>query len=95
MRSSTVFGRTAVGGSGRAGEKPAVIDTPAVERGVSSELPDIMLLREWAEERLEQLYTSPGRRLGTSRWRFMDEFFTQFASELDIESAEYHIESTE
>ncbi|ELY77091.1 HD domain-containing protein [Natrinema gari] len=74
--------------SGRAGETYAVIDTPAVDGEVSSELPDITLLREWAAERLEQLYTPPGRRLGTSRWRFMKEFFTQFTNEIAIEPAE-------
>ncbi|ELY90119.1 metal dependent phosphohydrolase [Natrinema altunense JCM 12890] len=81
--------------SGRAGETYAVIDTPAVDGEVSSELPDITLLRDWAEERLEQLYTPSGRRLGTSRWRFMDAFFTQFANEIDIELTEYRTESTE
>ncbi|WP_226481558.1 HD domain-containing protein [Natrinema amylolyticum] len=72
--------------SGSAGEKYAVIDTPEVGGTVTSDLPDITLLREWAEERLDALYTSPGRRLGTSRWRFMDDFFTQFSREIDVDA---------
>lgn len=72
--------------SGSAGEKYAVIDNPSVLEVDTSDYPDITLLREWATERLERLYTSPGRRLGTSRWKFMDEFFTQFNREIGLEA---------
>lgn len=71
--------------SGRAGEPYAVIDDSSVSEGDASELPDIELLREWARERLDLLYTVPGRRLGESRWGFMNEFFTQFDEEISIE----------
>ncbi|AEH37119.1 HD domain-containing protein [Halopiger xanaduensis] len=72
--------------SGRANEAYAVIDdaaaTAATDAG-SSDRPDVTLLREWARERLDALYTSPGRRVGESRWQFMEEFFAQFARELE------------
>lgn len=68
--------------SGRADEQYAVIDDASVPEMATPDLPDITLLREWATERLELLYTPPGRRLGTSRSSFMDEFFAQFTSEL-------------
>lgn len=71
--------------SGRAGERYAVIDDSSVPGAATSDLPDIDLLREWARERLDLLYTSPARRLGKSRWDFMDEFFTQFDGEIGIE----------
>lgn len=67
--------------SGRTGEKHAVIDDSSVPGMETPDCPDITLLREWAKERLDALYTSPGRRLGQSRWSFMEEFFTQFTSE--------------
>ncbi|EMA24255.1 HD domain-containing protein [Haloarcula argentinensis] len=70
--------------SGRTGEKYAVIDdTSATDLG-TSDSPDIELLRNWAEERLDTLYTQPGRRLGRTRREFMDEFFTQFAGEIGV-----------
>lgn len=65
--------------SGRAGERYAVIDDSSVSE---EEVSDIELLREWARERLDLLYTAPGRRLGESRWNFMNEFFTQFDREI-------------
>lgn len=71
--------------SGRTGERYAVIDDSSVSEGDASEIPDIELLREWARERLDLLYTVPGRRLGKSRWNFMSEFFTQFDRELGVE----------
>ncbi|AAV46140.1 metal-dependent phosphohydrolase [Haloarcula marismortui ATCC 43049] len=68
--------------SGRTGEKYAVIDdTSATDLGTSNS-PDIELLRDWAQERLDTLYTQPGRRLGQTRREFMDEFFTHFAGEI-------------
>ena len=69
--------------SGRTGDQYAVIDDAATLDVDRTELPDIDLLREWARERLDALYTDPGRRLGESRWDFMQSFFAQFASETD------------
>lgn len=71
--------------SGRTGEKYAIIDDSSVFEAATSDLPDVDLIREWARERLDLLYTSPGRRLGESRWDFMDEFFTQFEGEIGVE----------
>lgn len=71
--------------SGSAGERYAVIDDAAVPEGDAAELPDIELLRNWAKERLDLLYTGPGRQLGASRWDFMNEFFTQFDGEIGID----------
>lgn len=71
--------------SGRAGERHAVIDNASVAGTAPSDLPDVTLLRNWARERLDMLYTPPGRRLGESRWRFMDDFFTQFDREIGVE----------
>lgn len=71
--------------SGRAGEKYAVIDDAAASRLDTSEYPDVTLLREWAQERLERLYTSPAQRLGTSRLNFMDDFFAQFSGEIGVD----------
>ncbi|ELY54203.1 putative domain HDIG-containing protein [Natronococcus jeotgali DSM 18795] len=71
--------------SGKAGEKYAVIDSSSTSGIETSGVPDIALLQEWARERLDRLYTSPGRRLGESRWEFMEEFFTQFTAELGVE----------
>ncbi|MFC4553150.1 MULTISPECIES: HD domain-containing protein [Halorussus] len=72
--------------SGRAGEKYAVIDDSSASEVGTSDLPDITLLRDWARERLDGLYTAPGRRLGKSRWRFMDDFFAQFEAEIGVEA---------
>ena len=71
--------------SGRAGEKHAVIDDASVAETEESDLPDVSLLREWARERLDRLYTSPGRRLGESRWRFVEEFFAEFENEIGVD----------
>ncbi|WP_101295268.1 HD domain-containing protein [Halegenticoccus soli] len=70
--------------SGRAGDRYAPIDDASVSEGDTSERPDIELLREWARERLDLLYTAPGRRLGESRWDFMNEFFARFDKEIGI-----------
>ena len=72
--------------SGRAGEKHAVIDDASVSGVDSPDRPDISLLREWARERLDRLYTSPGCRLGTSRWRFMEDFFAEFDREIGVDA---------
>ncbi|PHQ44418.1 metal-dependent phosphohydrolase [Halorubrum sp. C3] len=69
--------------SGRTGEQYAVIDDAATLEGSRPEVPDISLLREWTRERLDALYTDPGRHLGESRWRFIQTFFDQFANEID------------
>ena len=69
--------------SGRTGEQYAVIDDASTLEGDYPELPDIDLLREWARERLDSLYTDPGRRLGESRWDFVENFFEQFTREID------------
>jgi uncharacterized protein len=76
--------------SGRTGERYAVIDDGSTLGVGCSELPDIDLLREWARERLDALYTDPGRRLGASRWDFMEHFFTQFARETDAGTGAYN-----
>ena len=68
--------------SGSASEKYAVIDDTAAWGLEAPDRPDITLLREWATERLDRLYTLPGRRLGASRRRFMDDFFARFTSEI-------------
>ena len=72
--------------SGRTGEKHAVLDNPSVREDATSDRPDVRLLRDWAKERLDRLHTSPGRRLGETRRRFMDEFFARFDSELGAEA---------
>ncbi|GGN21712.1 HD domain-containing protein [Halarchaeum nitratireducens] len=69
--------------SGRIGEQYAVIDDAATLTDDASELPDIDLLREWARERLNALYTDPGRHLGESRWDVMEAFFDRFVREID------------
>lgn len=71
--------------SGRTGEKYAVIDNPSVRESTTSDCPDATVLRDWAKERLDGLYTAPGRRLGESRWRFMTDFFAQFDAELGMD----------
>jgi uncharacterized protein len=70
--------------SGRMGEKYAIIDDASGAGLPASETPDIALLREWAQERLDMLYTAPGQRLGRTRREFMDDFFTQFAAETGV-----------
>lgn len=71
--------------SGRAGGKYAVIDDSSALGMEPSDGPDIALLREWARDRLDALYTPPGRQLGASRWDFMEDFFGQFSAELGVE----------
>lgn len=71
--------------SGRTGQKYAAIDDASIAGIDSSDVPDVSLLREWVKERLDALYTAPGRRLGESRWRFVDDFFAQFESEMGVE----------
>lgn len=72
--------------SGRTGEQYGILDDASTISVDPPDLPDIGLLREWARERLDALYTDPGRRLGKSRWDFMENFFEQFANELDSTS---------
>jgi uncharacterized protein len=50
--------------SERAGEQYAIIDESATLPGSAPEHPDIKLIRAWACERLDGLYTDPGRELG-------------------------------
>lgn len=68
--------------SGRTGSQYAVIDDASTLSVDDPELPDIELLQEWADERLDALYTEPGRRLGESRADFMQTVFEQVASEV-------------
>jgi uncharacterized protein len=69
--------------SGRTGEQYAVIDDASTLDVDRPESPDIELLCRWTRERLDSLYTDPGRRLGESRWDFMKNFFEQFTHEID------------
>ncbi|WP_435181685.1 HD domain-containing protein [Halorussus sp. AFM4] len=71
--------------SGRAGERYAVIDDASAAGADAPDDPDVGLLREWARERLDALYTPAGRRLGESRWQFMEEFFAQFSDEIGVD----------
>lgn len=66
--------------SGRAGERYAAI-SDASAHGAELSDPDVSLLREWARERLDALYTSPAQRFGESRWDFMQAFFERFERE--------------
>lgn len=68
--------------SGRAGEKYAVIDDAAAHDTASPNHPDVALLREWAEDRLDALYTPAARRVGDTRRAFMQQFFEQFQREI-------------
>ncbi|MEA5388577.1 HD domain-containing protein [Haloarculaceae archaeon H-GB11] len=68
--------------SGTAGEKRGVIDDTSASRLATTELPDVTHLRAQARKRLDELYTAPGRRLGETRRRFMEDFFARFRSEL-------------
>ena len=67
--------------SGRSGEQYAVIDDSSTLGIEDGEVPDIDIVREWARERLDALYTEQARELGESRWAFMEQFFSQFARE--------------
>ncbi|WP_425604320.1 HD domain-containing protein [Natrinema gelatinilyticum] len=71
--------------SGQTGDRYAVLDDASVSGSERSDRPDIAILREWAWERLDRLYTPPGRRLGESRWDFMNEFFARFDSEIGVD----------
>ncbi|UPV73208.1 HD domain-containing protein [Halorussus limi] len=71
--------------SGRAGERYAAIDDASESRTATADVSDITLLREWAEERLSSLHTSPGRRLGETRRSFMEDFFAQFDDEIGVD----------
>lgn len=71
--------------SGRTGRKHAVIEETSDLEMEPTDCSDISLLREWANTRLDALYTVPGRQLGASRWDFMAGFFTQFSAELGTE----------
>jgi len=74
--------------SGRTGDQYAVIDDASTLSINRPDLPDIELLREWARERLDALYTDQGRRLGEARWDFMESFFEQFALETNADAEE-------
>ena len=71
--------------SGRAGEAYTVLDESSIPEVDTSDRPDVSLLQEWAAERLDRLYTGPGRRLGASRWDFLERFFEQFYGELGVD----------
>ena len=68
--------------SGRTGNQYAIIDDASTLDGDSPDVPDIGLLREWARERIDALYTDPGRRLGEARWDVMENFLDQFTREI-------------
>lgn len=68
--------------SGRTGGAYAVLDDPTARDLTSPDRPDVTLLRKWARERLDALYTEPGRQIGESRWQFMQNFFDQFEREI-------------
>ncbi|MWV38217.1 HD domain-containing protein [Natrialba sp. INN-245] len=72
--------------AGRAGERYAVIDDSSAPGTETPDVPDISLLREWATERLDVMYTEPDRRLGASRWEFMQRFFSRFENEVGVEA---------
>ncbi|OLZ41388.1 metal-dependent phosphohydrolase [Natrinema saccharevitans] len=74
--------------SGRRDEAYAVIDDASASGLAASGLPDVTLLREWADERLDALYTDPGRRLGESRRRFVDDFFARFENEIGVDGTQ-------
>ena len=74
--------------SGRAGERYAVIDDFTADRSVTADQRDSSLLRQWADERLEALYTKPGRELGASRSEYMDEFLDRLHDEIGVEGTE-------
>ncbi len=71
--------------SGRTGEQYAVIDDATASDTIGSDRPDVTLLRKWARERLDRLYTPPAKQLGTARWEFMEAFFDRFADELGVD----------
>lgn len=71
--------------SGQNGEPHAVIDDASGSETASADSPDISLLRHWTRERLDALYTDPGRRLGAERWGFVQEFFERFEREAGVD----------
>lgn len=71
--------------SGRAGAAYAVLDDSSSPEVDTADRPDVTLLREWARERLDRLYTDPARELGESRSEFMERFFEQFHGELGVD----------
>jgi len=73
--------------SGRTGDRYAVIDDAATLDAAPASVPDIDLLREWARERLDAVYTDAARQLGASRWEFMQAFFARFADETDTSTS--------
>ncbi len=68
--------------SGHSGGKYALVDDLAADREVTSDRRDVSLLRDWARERLDELHTEPARRLGESRWKYMEDFFERFHDEI-------------
>lgn len=72
--------------SGRNGDRHAVLDDLEVPRAVRSDRRDVSLLREWATARIDELHTEPARRLGASRWKFMEAFFDRFRGEITGEA---------
>ncbi|MFC7142521.1 HD domain-containing protein [Halosimplex aquaticum] len=71
--------------SGRTGERYAAIDDSSIPGADEPDVPDVAILREWARKRLDALQTPPARRLGESRWQFMDDFFAQFYAEIGVD----------
>ncbi len=71
--------------SGRAGSAYASLDDSSAHDLTPPDRPDVALLKGWAKERLSALHTAPARRLGESRWAFVETFFERFNAELSIE----------
>lgn len=74
--------------SGRAGERYAVIDDFTANRAVTADQDDVSVLRKWADERLDALYTEPAREHGASRSEYMDEFLSRFRDELGVDGTQ-------
>ncbi|WP_081927103.1 HD domain-containing protein [Halobellus rufus] len=79
VRMSCILGEQ----SGKAGDKIAVIDDSTISESITTNLPDISLLRDRARKRLELLCTEPGQRVGNARWEYIEEFLDQFRAEID------------
>lgn len=71
--------------SGRAGEAYAAIEQETVPGAPDPEGADVSLLRTWARERLDALYTEPARERSERRWAVMEEFFAAFEREAELE----------
>ncbi|WP_330632698.1 HD domain-containing protein [Halocatena halophila] len=69
--------------SGRAGSAYASLDVGSAHELTPPDRPDVALLKGWAKERLAALHTPGARRLGESRWAFVETFFERFDAELD------------